>query len=224
MGRERPIPNSASTTIEYAVSDSPVISGTWYLTAVSYWFFASGVSQLALLLGGVSLFVLVRGKNRAVIEARFPPERGPALWTFLVPLALAAVVAGLGSFLLTHLDPDPTLWNGHSLRLLMFYPLELSVPVAALVTVWAAGRSVSASIRYFPLAVHAAGVLAFTAETGLFFGHFDPGSSSARQAMQLFWRYGLSVYLFGALLAVVFYVLIRRWGRSGKGAKRWTRS
>lgn len=180
-------------------------------------FAVSGVSQLALLLGSVSLFVLLRGKNRAVIEARFPPERGPSPWVLLVPAALAAAAAGLSVFLLMHPDPIPV-------RLVMLYLFELSTPIAALLAVWAAGRTVSASIRYFPYAVHTAGVLAFMAEAGLFFQHLDPAAGSARQAVQLFRKYGLSVYLFTLLLTAVFWVLIRRWGGTGKGAERWTRS
>lgn len=123
---------------------------------------------LAVVLGTVSLFVLLHVRERAEVERRFPAEKKPTVWLFLLPLAIAALVNGSIIYLCT----SP--WHFYkTVRLYLIIGIESSVLILFILIIWALARCFSGSIRYLPAAIHAAGCVCYVLCTGILYGHID---------------------------------------------------
>ena len=162
----------------------------------------------AVVLAGVSLFALLRSRERAGLEARFPPERRPAIWCFLPPLLLSTLVESAALYVARTVH-DRWLSSGtpsYPMGWWIAVAIEFSVLVLFLVLIWTVARCLSGSIRYLPAAVHAAGSMAHLLCLGIFFHAMDVTSPLSPWYLLP----ALAPYGAGAALAAVFSLVIRR--------------
>lgn len=121
-----------------------------------WWLFYDNIVKVGMAvvaLGTVSLFVLLRARERVMVERRFPAERSPSLWAFLLPLVIAV---GMCAFLLYFCKVQ-----GNVPISILATVLESSVLILFVLMLWALARCFSGSIWYLPAAIHAAGCACF---------------------------------------------------------------
>ena len=186
---------------------------TWGNTGLLYHWYAPQMAALALPLAAVPLFALVHGRGQSLLEARFPAERRPTLWVFLAPLAVAALTAGGGAYLIrraaSYYQTIPNPPAGFSVADFMAF----SVLLPAVLLVWTLSRCISSSIRYFPAAVHAAGSMAYVLCAGIFLRGMDVEYAAVRWPAAIRgYLLNLLPYAAGVLLALAFQWMIRRSG------------
>lgn len=181
------------------------------------WLLWPDLAPAFLALGAVAMFALLRGPDRARVEARFPPERGgvPA-WAFALPLAdLAVEAAGLwyilrGDSWYADSGVTPT-----AMAAICF--TEASVLLLAALLVWTLSRSFSRSVRYFPAAVQAAGAAMSSLKLVTAVRHTDlSGGSPTAADCALSLLIGLFPYLASLALAAVFGAVLWACARRGK--------
>lgn len=178
-------------------------------TALGWWFqnHAVRAGVLAVLLGTVSLFPLLHVRDRVALERRFPPEKSPALWSYLPPLLLAAVTVGLVWYCTSRS------WT--SLKPYVYFVcwVEGAVLLLTALLIWTLARSSSASIRYFPAAVHAAGCAASLLCAGISLHSMDFSDASPDPGRPLWCLPCLLPYGLGALLALAARLSFRFLGK-----------
>lgn len=167
------------------------------------------LSAAAVVLTGVCLFNLLRGRDRARLEGRFPPEKRPSVWIFLPPLLLSALV-GSAALYVAYKAHDFWQSSGdlpYPMGWWVAISIEFSVLLLFLVLIWTVARCLSGSIRYLPAAVHAAGSMAHLLCMGIIFHVMDVTSPlSPRDLLPALAPYGA-----GAALAIALGLVIRRW-------------
>lgn len=174
--------------------------------------FTMEFSCIALAVGTVSLLVLLRGRERAVLERRFPPEKRPGIWVFLLPVVCVAVLSGLVWYCAAQS------WTG--LNRPGYYLglcIEDSTILLSVLMLWALVRCRAGSIRYLPAVIHAAGGIAGMLCAGLFLQRmdFDATPDMRRVMWYLPW---LTPYAVGAVLAAGAGLVLRLAGQPRKGA------
>ena len=177
-----------------------------------YHYHTCAIGIIALLLGTPSLFVLFHGRERAVVERRFPaPQTHPA-WSYLPPLVFAAWVLGLSFWLIYctfGLDEVPFFF-GQPLSLYIILSIEFSTLLLTLLLIWTLARCSSNTIRYFPAVPCIAGSIATILCAGIYLSSMDIDyiGRSLPQSTQNFLP---SIYpcLMGLLLAIVSWLVLR---------------
>lgn len=161
---------------------------------------------LAVVMGTVSLFVLLRVRDRAVVERRFPAQKTPAAGVFLLPFVFAMVMNGF----LIYLCASP--WSFYrAVRLYLVVWIESSVLALFLLMIWTLARCFSGSIRYLPAAIHAAGCACFILCTGLFCSGID-FEGRFGDLLYIWFLPCLLPYAVGVVLAAGVWLVIRMGG------------
>lgn len=169
----------------------------------------------SLLLGAGSLFMLLHGWGRAMLERRFPCEKKPTVWVFLLPLLASAMVIAWEFFALAHVSGEVL---GRPVGWILADLIEFSALGIILLGVWALARSFSGSIAYFPAVVHAAGCVAGMFSSGIIFSGVDVGYLSYAESpysAEILWALFPVPYLLGAVLAIAFWAVLREAGKRG---------
>lgn len=167
-------------------------------------------SCIALAAGTVSLLVLLRGRERAVLERRFPPEKRPGIWAFLLPVVCVAVLSGLVWYCAAQS------WTGLNRPWYYFVQcIEDATILLSVLMLWTLVRCRAGSIRYLPAVIHAAGGIAGMLCAGIFRQgiDFDAIPDMRRVMWYLPW---LTPYIVGAVLAAVSALALRLAGRPRK--------
>lgn len=206
----------------------PLLASLWLLAQLMLCCYAgSGVVHvmnrhtegcLFLLFGAVPLFMLLHGRGRAVLEEKFPVDKKPTVWVFLLPLVCAAGILGWAVYSISHPEVEII---GRAVPWILLQLLEFSTLAMFVLLLWTLARCTSGSIRYFPAAVHAAGNLAGMLVMTIGFWHLDvesflpdfiqnPLSGDVLQVILPF------PYLLGVLLAVIFWLILRAAGKPRK--------
>ena len=128
------------------------------------------IGALSVVLGTVSLSALLRVRERAAVERRFPTEKKPTVWLFLLPLVIAIALNGFVLYLLAR---PWSQWNYKPVRFYVVVGIEHAVLILCVLMVWTLARCFSGSIRYLPAAIHAIGCACCVLCTGLFCSHLD---------------------------------------------------
>lgn len=169
-----------------------------------------------LLLGAVPLFMLLHGCGRAVLEEKFPVDKKPTVWVFLLPLICAAGILGWTVYSVSHPEVEII---GRSVPWILIQLLEFSTLAMFVLLLWTLARCTSGSIRYFPAAVHAAGNLAGMLVMAIGFRNLDMESYLNLIKNPLTWdvlQVFLPIpYLLGVLMAVIFWAVLRAAGKRG---------
>lgn len=170
------------------------------------------ISCIALAAGTAALLALLHGRERAVLERRFPPEKRPGIWVLLLPVVCVAVLSGLVWYCAAQS------WTG--LNRPGYYLglcIEDSTILLSVLMLWALVRCRAGSIRYLPAVIHAAGCIAGMLCAGIFLKgmDFDAVPDMRRVQWYLPW---LLPYIVGAALAAGAGLVLRLAGRSRKGA------
>lgn len=176
------------------------------------------VGCLFLLLGSVSLFMLLHGRGRAALEGRFPADKQPTVWVYLLPLLCMAAVMGWMVYSFCHPELEII---GYAVPWLLLELIRFFILVMLLLQLWTLSRCVSGAIRYFPAAVHTAGSIAGMLAMGAILFRLDMGAFLSEWAGASFFAEVLRVllplpYLLGGLLAAVFWLILRTAGKSHK--------
>ena len=168
------------------------------------------IGAAAVVFTGVSLFMLLRGWERARLESQFPPEQAPTVGSLLLPLLLSASV---GSGVLYAAQRVHLLWQSNGEHLgwgwLIAVSIELSALLLFLLLIWSLARCFSGSIRYLPAAVHATGSMAHLLCAGISLHSMDV---TVPVPVSLF-LVVLLPYGVGAFLAAGLWLVIRHSGK-----------
>lgn len=169
----------------------------------------------AVVFTGVSLFMLLRGWDRARLESRFLPEKRPTAWILLLPLFLTALVGGASLWTACRVHD---LWMAGSpyAGWWIAISIELSVLALFLALIWSLSRCLTGSIRYLPAAVHTAGSMAGLLCLGISLHSMDVTVPVSPLLLLLC----LLPYAVGAVLAAAMEAVFRQRGKEGT----WTRS
>ncbi len=205
----------------------PLLLSVWFLVRLllsycfgsifTYAIFDHLEGCLFLLLGAVSLFALLHGRGRAVLEKKFPAGKGPAVWAFLLPLVCAAVIVSWTVYSIAHPEVE---FIGHAIPWILMQLLECSMLAMFALLLWTLARCTTRSIWYFPAAVHAAGGLAGMLTMLIMLQHRDIASFLPFFIQYPFVPESLQVFLpvpyfLGVLLAAVFWAVLRAVGKRG---------
>lgn len=199
----------------------PLIVSVWFLLrlmlAYNYGSAFNLEGCLFVLLGPVSLFMLLHSRGRAFLEKKFPVDKKPTIWIFLLPLVCAAVVAGWTVYSVTHPDLEII---GHAVPWILAQILEFSMLAMFMLLLWSLARCTSGSIWYFPAAVHNAGYMAGMLTMRITLKCLDIESFLSFFMEHPFSQDSLQVflpipYLLGILLAVIFWAVLRSAGKRG---------
>lgn len=176
------------------------------------------VGCLFLLLGSVSLFMLLHGRGRAALEGRFPADKQPTVWVYLLPLLCMTAVMGWMAYSFCHPELEII---GHAVPWLLLELIRFFILLMLLLQLWTLSRCVSGAIRYFPAAVHTAGSIAGMLAMGAILFRLDMGAFLSEWAGASFFADVLRVllplpYLLGGLLAAVFWLILRAAGKPRK--------
>ena len=176
------------------------------------------VGCLFLLLGSVSLFLLLHGRGRAALEGRFPADKQPTAWVYLLPLLCMAAVMGWMAYSFCHPKLEII---GHAVPWILLELIRFFILVMFLLQLWTLSRCVSGAIRYFPAAVHTAGSIAGMLAMGSILFRLDMEYLLSEWAGASFFAEVLRAllplpYLLGVLLAAVFWLVLRAAGKPRK--------
>ena len=164
----------------------------------------------ALALSAVSGFALIHGRGRAALEKRFPAEKKPGLWLWLLPLVLTAAMSGWALWIL---QEPAELWRVQPFGWPLYVvSIEMSVLGMTALLVWTLSRCGSGSIWHFPAAVHIVGYIAQVLCTGIFLHGMDIESAAMAETSRRF-LLNLLPYGAGVLLAIGLGVVIRSAGK-----------
>jgi len=165
-------------------------------------------------LGTAAAFMLLRGRELAVVEGRFlQPSLRPGIAAYMLPAGAAAATAAMVQHLLATADSIEIAAVG----LLCSAVLDAGSLVTILTAIWGLWRSYGTSIRYFPAAVHAVGALLFIRQIERFIRSMDMVSEVYLEkfiSRQLVWE-PLAAYCLGFFLALLFWYGIRKMMRRG---------
>lgn len=166
-------------------------------------------------LGAVSLFMLLHSRGRAVLEEKFPVDKKPTVWVFLLPLICAAGILGWTVYSISHPEVEII---GRAVPWILIQLLDFSTLAMFVLLLWTLARCISGSIRYFPAAVHAAGNLAGMLVMAIGFWSLDAESFLSNVIQNPFSWNVLQVilplpYLLGVLMAVIFWLVLRSIGK-----------
>lgn len=183
--------------------------GTFEFGGMFNWFMNYPVRAgvLAVVLGTASLYELLHVRSRVVLEGRFPADKQPTVWVYLLPLLLAAVTVWLVWYCTSRS------WT--SLKPYVYFVcwVEGAVLLLTALLIWTLARSSSASIRYFPAAIHAAGCAASLLCAGITLHSIDFSDASPDPARPLWCLPCLLPYGLGALLALATRLSFRFLGK-----------
>lgn len=183
--------------------------GTFEFGGMFNWFMNYPVRAgvLAVVLGTASLYELLHVRSRVVLEGRFPADKQPTVWVYLLPLLLAAVTVGLVWYCTSRS------WT--SLKPYVYFVcwVEGAILLLTALLIWTLARSSSASIRYFPAAIHAAGCAASLLCAGISLHSIDFSDASPDPARPLWCLPCLLPYGLGALLALATRLSFRFLGK-----------
>lgn len=173
------------------------------------------VGCLFLLLGSVSLFMLLHGRGRAALEGRFPADKQPTVWVYLLPLLCMAAVMGWMAYSFRYPELEII---GHAIPWILLELIRFFILVMLLLQLWTLSRCVSGAIRYFPAAVHTAGSIAGMLAMGSILFRLDMEYLLSEWAGASFFAEALRVllplpYLLGVLLAAIFWLVLRTAGK-----------
>ena len=173
------------------------------------------VGCLFLPLGSVSLFMLLHGRGRAALEGRFPADKQPTAWVYLLPLLCMAAVMGWMIYSFHHPELEII---GYAVPWTLLELIRFFILVMFLLQLWTLSRCVSGAIRYFPAAVHTAGSIAGMLAMGSILFRLDMEYLLSEWAGASFFAEVLRVllplpYLLGVLLAAVFWLILRSAGK-----------
>lgn len=176
------------------------------------------VGCLFLLLGSVSLFMLLHGRGRAALEGRFPADKQPTAWVYLLPLLCMAAVMGWMAYSFRHPELEII---GYAVPWTLLELIRFFILVLLLLQLWTLSRCVSGAIRYFPAAVHTAGSIAGMLAMGSILFRLDMEYLLSEWAAASFLAEVLRAllplpYLLGVLLAAVFWLILRAAGKPRK--------
>lgn len=176
------------------------------------------VGCLFLLLGSISLFMLLHGRGRAALEERFPANKQPTVWVYLLPLLCMTAVMGWMVYSFCHPELEII---GHAIPWLLLDLIRFFILVMFLLQLWTLSRCVSGAIRYFPAAVHTAGSIAGMLAMGTILYRLDIEYSlsewaSAFPSVEMFQVVLSLPYLLGVLLAAIFWLVLRAAGKPCK--------
>lgn len=176
------------------------------------------VGCLFLLLGSVSLFMLLHGRGRAALEGRFPADKQPTAWVYLLPLLCMAAVMGWMAYSFCHPELEII---GYAVPWTLLELIRFFILVMFLLQLWTLSRCVSGAIRYFPAAVHTAGSIAGMLAMGSILFRLDMEYLLSEWAGASFFAEVLRAllplpYLLGVLLAAVFWLVLRAAGKPRK--------
>lgn len=177
------------------------------------WFYSEHIVQigvLAVVLGTVSLFVLLRVRDRAVVEQRFPTQKMPTVWLYLLPVALAMVLNGFIIYLCTALWSFP-----RTVRLYLVIGIESSVLILCILMIWTLARCFSGSIRYLPAAIHAAGCICYILCTGVLCHGID-FEGMVGNLLYIWFLPCLLPYAVSITLALAVWLVLRAAGKPRK--------
>lgn len=177
------------------------------------WFYSEHIVQigvLAVVLGTVSLFVLLRVRDRAVVEQRFPTQKMPTVWLYLLPVALAMVLNGFIIYLCTALWSFP-----RTVRLYLVIGIESSVLILCILMIWTLARCFSGSIRYLPAAIHAAGCICYILCTGVLCHGID-FEGMVGNLLYIWFLPCLLPYAVSITLALAVWLILRAAGKPRK--------
>lgn len=176
-------------------------------------FYAEHIVQigvLAVVLGTASLFVLLRARDRAVVEHRFPTQKTPTVWLFLPPVVFAMVLNGFIIYLCTFAWTFP-----RTVRLYLVIGIESSVLTLCILLIWTLARCFSGSIRYLPAAIHAAGCICYILCTGVLCHGID-FEGMAGDLHYIWFLPCLLPYAVGIVLALAVWLVLRAAGKPRK--------
>ena len=173
------------------------------------------VGCLFLPLGSVSLFMLLHGRGRAALEGRFPADKQPTVWVYLLPLLCMAAVMGWMAYSFRHPELEII---GYAVPWTLLELIRFFILVMFLLQLWTLSRCVSGAIRYFPAAVHTAGSIAGMLAMGSILFRLDMEYLLSEWAGASFFAEVLRVllplpYLLGVLLAAIFWLVLRATGK-----------
>lgn len=176
------------------------------------------VGCLFLPLGSISLFMLLHGRGRAALEGRFPADKQPTVWVYLLPLLCMAAVMGWMAYSFCHPELEII---GYAVPWTLLELIRFFILVMFLLQLWTLSRCVSGAIRYFPAAVHTAGSIAGMLAMGSILFRLDMEYLLSEWAGASFFAEVLRVllplpYLLGILLAAVFWLILRAAGKPRK--------
>ena len=177
------------------------------------WFYSEHIVQigvLAVVLGTVSLFVLLRVRDRAVVEQRFPTQKMPTVWLYLLPVAFAMVLNGFIIYLCTALWSFP-----RTVRLYLVIGIESSVLILCILMIWTLARCLSGSIRYLPAAIHAAGCICYILCTGVLCHGID-FEGMVGNLLYIWFLPCLLPYAVSIVLALAVWLVLRTAGKPRK--------
>ena len=168
-----------------------------------------------MLLGSVSLFSLLHGQGRAVLEGRFRQSSPQSAAFFhLLLLALVIILQGLAQYFASIGARLPAFLTASQIGSLFGTLFEVARVTFPLLLFWILWRSCTASIRFFPAAVCLSGAIFFTLEMERILHGMKV--DYAPQHLKIMIAECLLPYGFAVLAAVVFWKYIRRF--FGEGA------
>lgn len=170
------------------------------------------IGVLSVVLGTVSLSALLRVRERAAVEGRFPIEKKPAVWLFLLPLVIAASLNGFVMYLCAR---PWSQWPYMPVRFYLVVGVESSVLILCVLMVWTLARCFSGSIRYLPAAIHAIGCACYVLCTGIFCSHLD-FEGMFGELLYTWFLPSLLPYAVSIVLAAGVWLLIRNAGKPHK--------
>lgn len=170
-----------------------------------------------LLLGTAALFMLLHAPGRAALEKRFPAEKRPSVWTFLLPPVCTVLVHGWAMFTVFHYYEMVEFLNRPA-GWILAASIEFSVLAMFALTIWSLNRCLSGSIAYLPAVIQAAGSAAGMLSAGDTFSRIDLTAFEQWDASRMWEIVAVLTpyaYLFGLLLAVAVWLVLRRAGKRG---------
>lgn len=170
------------------------------------------IGVLSVVLGTVSLSALFHVRKRAAVERRFPTEKKPTVWLFLLPLVIAALLNGFVMYLCAR---PWSQWTYMPVRFYLVVGVERSVLILRALMVWTLARCFSGSIRYLPAAIHAIGCAWYVLCTGIFYSYLD-FEGQFGELLYIWFLPNLLPYAAGVVLAAGIWLLIRSAGTSQK--------
>ena len=162
------------------------------------------IGILSVVLGTASLFVLLCVHKRAAVERRFPTEKKPTVWLFLLPVVIIVLLNGFTMYLSVC-----RILSSGAARFFMVVWAERFVVALCVLMVWALARCFSGSIRYLPAAIHAAGCACSVLCTGLLCSHLDPEGMYGQIRYSWFLP-DLLPYAVSVVLALAVWLVIHR--------------
>ena len=177
------------------------------------WFYSEHIVQigvLAVVLGTASLFVLLHVRDRAVVEQRFPTQKIPTVWLYLLPVVFAMVLNGFIIYLCTALWSFP-----RTIRFYLVIGIESSVLILCILLIWTLARCFSGSIRCLPAAIHAAGCICYILCTGVLCHGVD-FEGMAGNLLYIWFLPCLLPYVVSIVLALAVWLVLRAAGKPHK--------